>query len=78
MTPQKPRPAVPALRQADAARNTSNVDVDQQQVGDLAGANSLPDVPLPKVPLPKVTLYNFRFPNVPVPELRSVGLVGEE
>jgi hypothetical protein len=73
MTPQKPRPAVPALGQADAARNTSDVDVDQQKVGDLAGANSLPDVPLPKV-----TLYNFLLPNDPVPELRLVGLVGEE
>jgi len=30
MAPQKPRPAVPTLREAEAAGNTSGVDVDQQ------------------------------------------------
>ena len=30
MTPPKPRPAVPTLREAEAAGKTSDVDVDQQ------------------------------------------------
>jgi len=34
VTPQKPHPAAPTLRQAEAARNTSDVDVDQQLLGE--------------------------------------------
>jgi hypothetical protein len=30
LTPQKPRPAVPTLEEAEAARNTSDMNVDQQ------------------------------------------------
>jgi len=33
-TPQKPHPAVPTLREAEAARNTSDVNVDQQLLGE--------------------------------------------
>jgi hypothetical protein len=47
MTPQKPHPAVPTLREAEAAGNTSDVDVHQQLLIDTAGGNSLSDVPLP-------------------------------
>jgi len=51
-TPQKPRPAVPTLREAQAARNTSDVvvdvDVDQQLQIESAGGDSLPNVPLPE------------------------------
>jgi len=61
--PQKPRPAVPTQREAEAARNTSDVDVDQQLLIESAGGDSLPDVPLPDVPLP---------------EARPDGSVGEE
>jgi hypothetical protein len=86
--PQKPRPAAPTLREAEAAKNTSDVDVEQQRLGESAGGDSLPDVslpdvplpdvPLPDVPLPDVPLPNASLPNVPVPEARSEGSVGEE
>jgi len=71
--PQKPCPAMPTLREAEAARNTSDVDVDQQLLGKSAGAESLPDVPLPDIPLPDVLL-----PNLPLPEARLDGLGGQE
>jgi len=70
---QKPRLAVPTRREADAARNTSDVDVDQQLLIESTGGDSLPDVPVPDVPLPDVTL-----PNVPLPEARPDGSGGEE
>jgi len=65
VTPQKPRPAVPTLQEAEAAGNTLDVDVDvnEQLVIKSAGGDSLPDVPVPDVPLPEV------LPN---------GSVGEE
>jgi len=53
-TPQKPRPAVPTLREADAAGNTSDVNVDQQLLIESADGDSLSDVPLPDDPLPEV------------------------
>jgi hypothetical protein len=34
VTPQKPRPAAPTLREAEAARNTSQVDLKQQLLGE--------------------------------------------
>jgi len=40
--PQNPRPAVPTLQEAEAAGNSSDVNVDQQLIGQLAGGNSLP------------------------------------
>jgi len=63
LMPQKPRPAVPTLREAEAARNASDVDVDQQLLGESAGGDSLPDVP---------------HPDAPLPEARPDGSVGEE
>ena len=63
MTPQKPRPAVPTQREAEAAGNTSDEDVDQQLLIESAGGDSLTNVPLPDVPLP---------------EARPDGSVGEE
>jgi len=68
VTPQKPRPAVPTQREAEAPGNTSEVNVDQQLLIESAGGDSLPDVPLPNVPLP----------NVSPPEARPDGLVSEE
>jgi len=73
VTPQKPRPAAPTLREAEAAGNTSDVDVEQQLLGESAGGDGLRDGPLPDVPLPDVPL-----PGVPLPEERPDGSVGEE
>jgi hypothetical protein len=88
VTPQKPRPAAPTLRVAEVAGNTSDVDVEQQRLGESAGGDGLPDVPLPDiphpdVPLPDVSLPNVPLPNVPLldvplPEPRPDGSVGEE
>jgi len=58
LTPQEPRLAVPTLQEAEAAGNTSDVDVDQQLLIESAGGDS--------------------FPNVPLPEERPDGSVGEE
>jgi hypothetical protein len=55
VTPQKPRPAVPTLSEAEAAGNTSDVDVNQQLLIESAGGDSLTNVPLPDVPLPEVS-----------------------
>jgi len=48
VTLQKPRPAAPTLREAETAGNTMDVNVHQQLLGELAGADSLPNVPLPE------------------------------
>ena len=73
VTPQKPRLAVPTLREAEAAGNTSDVDVDvdvdQQLLIELAGGDSLPDVPLPDVPLPDIPLPDIPLPDVPLPDV---------
>ena len=81
--PQKPRPAAPTLRDAEAAGNTSDVDVDQQLPGESADGDSLyyvplPDVPLADVPLPDVPLPDVPLPDVPLPEARPDGSVGKE
>ena len=62
-TPQRSSPAVPTLRVAEPARNTSDVDVDKQLPIESASGDSLPDAPLADVPLP---------------EVRPDGSVGEE
>jgi hypothetical protein len=71
--PEKPCAAVPPLREAKAAGNTSYVDVDQQLLIESAGGDSLPDVILPDVTLPDVHL-----PDVPLPEAHPDGSVGEK
>jgi len=88
VTPQKPRPAVPTLRESEAAGNTSDVDVNQQLLIESAGDDSLSDVPLPDiplldvplpdVPLPDVPLPDVPLPDVPLPEVHPDGSVGEE
>ena len=78
MTPQKPRLAVPTLREAESAGNTSDVNVNQQLLIQSAGGDSLSDVPLPDVPLPDVPLPDVPLPDVPLPEVRPDGSVGEE
>ena len=45
---------MPTLREADAAGNTSDVNVDQQLLIESADGDSLSDVPLPDDPLPEV------------------------
>jgi len=52
VTPQKPHPVVPTLREAEAAGNASDVNVDQQLRSSSAGGDSLPNGCLPNVPLP--------------------------
>jgi hypothetical protein len=54
--PQKSRPVVPSLRDAEAPGITSDADVDQQLVSQLTGGNILPDVALPDVPLADICL----------------------
>jgi len=71
--PAKPRPAAPTLREAEAAGNTSDVDVEQQLLRESAGGNNLSDIPLPDVPLPDVPL-----PNLSLHEAGLDGSVGDE
>jgi len=52
---------VPALREAEAGANTSDVDVDHQLLGELAGGDSLPDVPISNS-------SSFRQKNLGVPD----------
>jgi hypothetical protein len=68
ITLQKPRPVAPTQREADAARITSDVDVEQQLLSKSAGGDSLPDVPFQSVPLPDVPLPDGHLPNVPLPQ----------
>jgi len=73
VTLQKPRPAAPTLREAEAAGNTLDVDVDLQLLGESAGGDSLPAVPLPDVLLLDVPLPDVPLPDVPLPEARPDG-----
>jgi hypothetical protein len=65
--------AVPTLREAEAAENTLDVDVDHQLVIASAGGVSLSDGPLPDVYLP-----DFCVPDVPLLEVHPNGSVGLE
>jgi hypothetical protein len=78
VTLEKPGPAAPTLREAEAAGNISDVDMEQQLLGKSAGGNTLPDIHLQNVPLPNVPLPNVPIPDVLLPEARPDGLVGEE
>jgi hypothetical protein len=83
VTPRKRRPAVPTFQEAEAAGNTTDVDVNQQLLIESAGGHCLSDVPLPHVPLqdvplPDIPLPDVPLPDVPVPEVRPDGSVGEE
>jgi len=68
MTPERPRPAAPTLREAGAAGNTLDVNVEQQLLGESADGDSLHDVPIHDVTLPDVALH----------DARPDGSVGEE
>jgi len=74
---QKPRLAVPTLLIVEAARDTSDVDVDLQLLGESAGGDSLPDIPAPDVPLPVVPLTAVR-PDDSVGEKCTSPLSAEE
>jgi len=63
VTPQKPRWAVPTVREDETSRTSSDVDVDQQLVDETADANNLPDV---------------RLTDAPPSEARMDGCIGEE
>jgi len=78
LTPQKPRPAAPALQDAEADGNSSDVDVEQQLLSESAGGDSLPDVPHPDIALPDIPLPDVPLPNVLLPEARQDVSVGEE
>ena len=93
MTAQKPLPVAPTLTEAEAARNTSDIDVEQQLLSESAGVDSLPHVPLLDVPLPNVPLSDVPLltvplrdvplPNVPLPDVHFGeeyldGSVGEQ
>jgi len=83
VTLQKPRPAAPTLREAEAAGNPSDVDVEQQLLGESASGDGLLDgplldVPLPDVTLPVVALVDVPLPDVPLPEACPDGSAGEE
>jgi len=67
--PQQPRQEVPTLQEVEAARNTSDVNVEQQLLGALGGGDSFPDVPLPDIPLPDVPLLDLPLPDVPLPDV---------
>jgi hypothetical protein len=69
VTPKKPRPSAPTLQETEAARNTSDVDVEQQLLSESAGGVGLPDGPLPDVPLPDVPLPDVPLPDVPLPDV---------
>jgi hypothetical protein len=73
VTPQRPRPPVPTLREAEAAGNTLDVDVDQQLWIESAGGDSVSDVPLPDVSRPNVHPH-----DVPLPAAHPDGAVGED
>jgi len=63
---------VPTLQVAEAARNISDVDVDQQLLIGSAGGDRLPSVPICDVPLLDVPV-----PDIPLPEVRPDVSVGE-
>jgi hypothetical protein len=78
VTLQKLGHAVPTPRAAEAAGNTSDADMDQQRLIDLACGDSLPDVPLLDVPLPDVPLFDVPLPDVSLPDARPDSSVSED
>ena len=51
VTPRNPRPVDPTLREAEAAGNSSDMDLDKQLLRESAGGDSLTDVPFPDITL---------------------------
>jgi len=71
--PQITRAGVPTLLDAEAAGKTSDVDLNQQLLIELAGGDGLTDVPVRDVPL-----YDVPVPDVPLPKVCPDGSVGEK
>jgi hypothetical protein len=79
---------VQTLSEVTAAGNLSDVDVEQQLLGEWPDGNShptvrppdvpLPDIPLPDIPFPDCPLPDVPLPDVPLPEERPNGSVGAE
>jgi hypothetical protein len=69
---QKPRPAVPTLREAETAGNTLDLDKDQQLLIAAAGVDSLSHVPFRNVSLPGV------HPDGSVPEVSTSPRVADQ
>jgi hypothetical protein len=69
VTPQKPRPVAHTPPELEETRNTPAVNVEQQQLGESAGGNGLPDGPLPYVPLVDVTLRDVALQYFPLMDL---------
>ena len=67
MTPQRLHPVVPTLREAEAAGNISDADMDQHLLRESASGDSLPDVLLP----------DDHFPDGHITVARLDGLVRE-
>jgi len=78
VTLRKPPSAAQTLPGAEAAGNTSDVDVDLQLLGKSAGGDGLPDVPLLDVPPPDAPITDVLLADDPLPEARLDGSVGEE
>jgi hypothetical protein len=73
----------PTLREAEAARNTLDVYVEQQLLRKSAGGDSLPEVPFldvsfPDVPLPDIPLLDVPLLDVPLPNARPDGSIDKE
>jgi hypothetical protein len=68
VTSQNPRLVVPQLGEAEDNRNTSDVDVDQQLLGEFTRGHNFPNVPPPEIPLSDVSRA----------EVRSDGSIVEE
>jgi len=65
---------VPTLQEPVAARNTSDVDADQQLIGESAGGNNLPevtvlDVAVPDIAVCDVAVSDVAVPDAPVPDV---------
>jgi hypothetical protein len=78
VTAQKSRPAAATVQEAKVAGNISDDDVEQPQLSESAGGDSLPDVRLPDVHLPDVPLPDVPRPDVPLTEACSDGSEGDE
>jgi len=70
-------PVVPTQREAEAAWNTLDVDVDQQLLRKSAGGDSLPDVHRPNFPLPDFHLSEVG-PNPSVGEVWTSSRIADE
>ena len=64
VTPQKPHPAMTTRRDANAAGNTSDIDMELEILCESAGGNNFNNSPLTDVSLPDVPLPNVALPNV--------------